>query len=75
MNHINNCELSAAPKPNEILQIVDYVKRLFDCKVEFKNRYMTICGLKNKMVYNWAKEKLDDYIRDDFPMYWQDSLK
>jgi hypothetical protein len=36
---------------------------------------MTICGFKNKKVYNWAKEKLDDYIRDDFPMYWQDSLK
>jgi len=26
------------------------------------------------MVYKWAKEKLDDFIRDDFPSFWQDSL-
>jgi len=35
---------------------------------------MTIRGLKSKMVYKWAKEKLDDFIRDDFPSFWQDSL-
>ena len=26
------------------------------------------------MVYKWAKENLDDYIKDDFPRFWQDSL-
>jgi hypothetical protein len=35
---------------------------------------MTICGPNNKMVYKWAKENLDDYIKDDFPSFWQDSL-
>ena len=44
-NHLNQCELSAAPKPSEISQIVDYVKRVYDCKVEIKKKFMTIRGL------------------------------
>lgn len=43
--------------------------------MEIKNKIMQITGFEFRKVYQWAKDKLENYLRDDFPEFWEDSLK
>ena len=69
------CHLTDAPKSSDIPQIKHYVKQNFDCKVDITNKALQITGYKFNTVKKWVKEKLEGYLRDDFPDFWKDSLQ
>lgn len=63
------------PKVDEILQIIAYIKANFKCDAVVNDKKISVTGFRKLEVDEWIKEKLDPFLRDDFPVYWKDSLQ
>ena len=67
--------MDKAPKPNETPQIIAYVKANFDCEALIENNEMKVTGFKMLEVDMWIKYNLNNYLREDYPANWEDSLQ
>ena len=76
-------ELHRAPSKEEEVMIIDYVMKHFKTIVSIarypdQNSYLTIEDqdrLKQQEVSNWVSSQLQNYLKSNYPEYWEDSLE